>query len=526
MAEGSAIGSAPPRFGRLAEILEQEGSERSLVHECLELVRGETRARAVSAYVPGRGGYELVGSVGRIEDPLHRSEVPSRKGVWRIGGGFVVVHEAADEAISEELRLMLAAGLRLCRYRSRLQQRDFDAKYRGVELEVIYDVGTAVASTLDLEELAEEILLRAVSLLDARRGALYLRDEDSFELHRTIGGTAEQRVAVEDADEEHEYPLLLPGAEHALAVPIETDGVVKGLLVVGDKESRVGVGPFVDADRRSLAHFATQAAIALEQARLHREALEKERLEREMELASQIQRGILPPTLPVVEGFELLAWTRPALHVGGDYYDLIELSDDRLALVVADVSGKGVPAALLVSTVHAALRLLLAHDIEGPELCRQLNDHLLRFSASNKFVTLFLAELDPTTQTLRYVNAGHNPALLRVGSTNHWLEATGVPLGLLPDATFEQCELELFSGDLLCVYSDGVTEASSPEGEELGESGLISLFDDGPASLASLRDALDERLQELTDGLPQGDDQTVVMLRRLPAEPTQRAHAT
>lgn len=517
MVDTVAVDSTAARYRRLAELLEQEGSERTIVRESLELVRSEVGVRAVSAYVPGRTGYEMVGSVGRSDDPLHRDDPLSEEEAgYRIGEGFVVLHGAPDRReLSDEARLVLAAGLRLCRYRARLRDRDFDAKYRGVELEVMYDVGTAVASTLDLEELAEEILLRAVSLLDARRGALYLREGDLFRLHRTIGGDAEEEVAAEDAGAEREHASLLPGAEHVLGVPIDVDGRERGLLVVGDKESRVGIGPFAETDRRSLEHFATQAAIALEQARLHREALEKERLEREMELAAQIQRGILPASVPEIPGFDLLAWTRPARHVGGDYYDLIRLPDDRTAIVLADVSGKGVPAALLVSTVHAALRLLLEREPRLSALCELLNRHLLRFSAMNKFVTLFLAEVDPGSDRLRFVNAGHNPGIVaRDGDEIEWLDATGVPLGLLSDATWKERERDLAVGETVCLYSDGLTEATSPEDEELGARRLAELIRGEPCSLPEIRDSIQQTLREFTRGTPQGDDQTVVLLRR------------
>ena len=517
MSETVAVDPGSDRYRRLAELLEEEGSERTIVRESLELVRSEVGARAVSAYVPGRSGYEMVGSVGRNEDPLHRDEPLSEDEVGhRVGEGFVLIHGAPDRReLSDEARLVLAAGLRLCRYRARLRDRDFDAKYRGVELEVMYDVGTAVASTLDLEELAEEILLRAVSLLDARRGALYLRDEDLFRLHRTIGGSAVEGVPVGETEEERDASPLLPGAEHVLSVPIEVDRRTRGLLVVGDKESRVGIGPFAETDRRSLEHFATQAAIALEQARLHREALEKERLEREMELASQIQRGILPASVPEIPGFDLLAWTRPARHVGGDYYDFIRLPDDRTAIVLADVSGKGVPAALLVSTVHAALRLLLERELGLAPLCELLNRHLLRFSAMNKFVTLFLGEVDPRHRQLHFVNAGHNPALVAGGAAEvDWLDATGVPLGLLPEASWEEQERDVAPGETLCIYSDGVTEATSPEEEELGSGRLAELIRRDARTLPEIRDSIQKTLREFTRGSPQGDDQTVVLLRR------------
>ena len=147
---------------------------------------------------------------------------------------------------------------------------------------------------------------------------------------------------------------------------------------MGDKESRRGVGPFLASDRRTLSLFANQAALALENARLHLQALEKERLEREMHLAAEIQRQILPKGAPVVPGYELIGWYRPARQVGGDYYDLFRREDGRVGLVLGDVSGKGMPAALMVSTLHSALRLLLDQTGFGPLLLERLNRHIVR----------------------------------------------------------------------------------------------------------------------------------------------------
>src|SRR5258708_3191877 len=191
---------------------------------------------------------------------------------------------------------------------------------------------------------------------------------------------------------------LLPGARYLLGVPIDIDGSPRGLLAVGDKESRRGVGPFPPSDRRTLGLFANQAAIALENARLHLQALEKERLEREMQLAADIQRRILPRGAPEVPGYELLGWNRPARQIGGDYYDLFQRQDGRVGLVVGDVSGKGMPAALMVSTLHSALHLLLDQVGVGPALLEMLNRHVFESSAANKFITLLLAELEPPSR--------------------------------------------------------------------------------------------------------------------------------
>jgi len=424
------------------------------------------------------------------------------------------------------LALAVAAAAREVQLAHRLRVQDFEAKTRGVQIEALYDVGLAIASTLDFEKLCEEILMRAVSLADARRGALYLTAdaaEGKMRLVRDFGGDAAPTLDLND----HEVQELLasratpnccalPGAQHLIGVPILLDGEAKGVLVVGDKESRRGVGPFRSEDRRTLELLANQAAIALENAELHRQALEKERLEREVELASQIQRQILPTAAPHLAGYELIGWNRPARHVGGDYYDFVPLAGGVLALVVGDVSGKGVPAALLVSTLHSALRLLLEREPISPALCERLNRHILESSSANKFITLLLVELDAASGRLRYVNAGHNPAVVRrAGGSVELLPASGMPLGLIDGARFSVEELELEPGDLLCLYSDGITEAAGPDDVEFGTDRLAELLAAAPEeSLEAVVGRIDRAVVAFAANRPQGDDQTLVLLRR------------
>ena len=299
-------------------------------------------------------------------------------------------------------------------------------------------------------------------------------------------------------------------------MPIEVDSGPRGLIAVGDKESRRGVGPFLASDRRTLSLFANQAALALENARLHLQALEKERLEREMQLAAEIQRQILPKGAPVVPGFQLAGWYRPARQVGGDYYDLFPLRDGRIGLVLGDVSGKGMPAALMVSTLHSALRLLLDQAAFGPALLEKLNRHISESSAANKFITMLLVELDPLSGVLHYMNAGHNPGiLLRGDGAVEQLGAGGLPLGLLPEARFQSRALTLEPRDLFCIYSDGITEAESPSEEEFGMGRLIELLREGQdRPLPELIEAIPQAVGEFSQGRPQGDDQTLVLLRR------------
>jgi phosphoserine phosphatase RsbU/P len=514
----------------LALCHEEAAGERPLLERLLELWRRAHGAGEAALYLDEGEVFEqevaasaAAGAV--LPARFDRSAPPAGAARLRLPGGCLLFlpPPGAHAAGADPLTLLLAAALKNCRLKRELKEQQFQVNYRVVELEALYDVGLAVAATLDLDRLSEEILLRAVSLLDARRGALYVIEDGRYRLERTFGGAAAPALAVDDPDLvaflvggcEEAPDHLLPGARYLLGVPIEIESTPRGLLAVGDKESRRGVGPFLPADRRTLALFANQAAIALENARLHLQALEKERLEREMDLAAEIQRQILPKGSPEVPGFHLVGWNRPARQVGGDYYDLLALPSGRVALVVGDVSGKGMPAALMVSTLHSALRLLLDQAGFGPDLLERLNRHILESSAANKFITLLLAELDPQSGDLRYLNAGHNPGLLLRRDGVDELGAGGLPLGLLPGSRFQARAVSLSPGDLLCLYSDGITECESPGGEEFGAARLLAL-------LAEHRDRpLQQLLEEIQDatgrhsqGLPQGDDQTVILLRR------------
>lgn len=450
---------------------------------------------------------------------LRRLELPGVVALYDAGTGEV---EAAGDLEADLLPIL--AGVRISQLKQQIKRQSFQAMFRGVELEALYEVGLAIASTLDLEQLGEEVLVRALLLLDARRGALYLLDpSDVYRRTSQMGGEARAELERSAVDEEALRAGdggvpddLLPGARHLLAAPVELDGDARGLLVVADKESRKGVGPFPPNDRRTLSLFANQAAIALENAKLHRYALEKERLEREMELAAEIQQQILPDTMPEIPGHEVLGWNRPARQVGGDYFGFQTLDDGRRCLVVGDVTGKGMPASLLVSTLHSALRVLLDRTEVGPALVERLNRHICESSGANKFITLILAILVPETSELAYINAGHNPGVVlgTDGSLRH-LDSSGLPLGLMPSGSYDAETLQLDAGDLVCLYSDGITECEAPDEEQYGLDRLVDLLRehrDDP--LDEILAAIDRAMLAWADGQPQGDDQTVVLLRR------------
>ncbi len=538
--KGSATSVDPAAgpWAELADLCRDADNDRPLLQRLLELWCGASGARGAGLYLERAGRLELDLAWGEapLPDALDGETPPAGGALVPLGAGaFAVTTAGGDPATPPDLSpdlpapllSLLALAARNGQLRQRLKEQSFQVNFRGVELEALYDVGLAVAGTLDLDQLSEEILLRAVSLLDARRGALYLlgsgAESGFYGAARTFGGEAGASFAVDDpglqaflAGGQTAPAAILPGARHLLGVAIEIEGSPRGLLAVADKESRRGVGPFPAGDRRTLALFANQAAIALENARLHRQALEKERLERELDLAAEIQRQILPRALPDVDGYELVGWNRPARQVGGDYYDLRRIGDARLSLVVGDVSGKGMPAALMVSTLHSALRLLQGRSGLAPEFLEDLNGHILESGAAKKFITLLAAELEPASGRLTYLNAGHNPGLLmRSDGGVEELRASGLPLGLLPGIRYAAREAEVGRGDLLCMYTDGITEAENPADEEFGLARLVAcLAAHRELPLGEVVAAIDEATTRFAEGLPQRDDQTVILLRR------------
>ena len=216
-----------------------------------------------------------------------------------------------------------------------------------------------------------------------------------------------------------------------------------------------------------------------------------------------------------MNGILIAAGNRPTRQVGGDFYDVYPLPDGRVAFCVADVSGKGMPAALLVSTVHACIHLLVeagASDLTG--LVARMNHHLARFSVTRKFVTLFLAVFDPSDRSLRYVNAGHNPGIWLSKAGVTLLPSGGVPVGMFASAPQVESRVELAPGDLVVLYSDGITEAADAKDEEFGMERLTGLLEAGRALPPNvLKDRIFAAVESFTRGVAQYDDQTVLVAR-------------
>jgi serine phosphatase RsbU (regulator of sigma subunit)/predicted ester cyclase len=251
--------------------------------------------------------------------------------------------------------------------------------------------------------------------------------------------------------------------------------------------------------------------------RLEQEERERERIDQELQVARRIQHASLPEEVPTLEGWQISPFYRPAREVGGDFYDFHFLSEGRLGLVVGDATGKGVPAALVMSTTLGMLQLA-ARALDSPspgEVLEQVNETLLARIPSNMFVTCFYAILEPKSGTLSYANAGHDlPYLWRAGAAEE-LRARGMPLGLMPGMHYEEKEIVLQKGDSTLLYTDGLVEAHDPKGEMFGFPRLRALVSEHAEEERSLQETLLEELYSFVgEGWEQEDDITLVTLRR------------
>ena len=405
---------------------------------------------------------------------------------------------------------------------------------------LLNEVHHALGRSLTLDELLKLILDRAFDHLHPDRGAILLKDAAVESGYRPAarradqGGTEElafsrsltREVAEKgmaaivfdvQADERFSaaQSMLLSGIRSLIAAPLLDPEGTLGLIVL---ESRAGVRQFADEDLELLVSLAAVAALHLRNLALAMEAAERRRLEEELALARRIQVALLPDHLPEIAGWDLYGGNIPSRGVSGDYYEVVERSGGReCVFMMADVSGKGMAASLLTVSLQALSIGPIEDGMPPEEICTRLSRLLYRRTPPEKYATAFLGALETASGRLRYTNAGHNPPLvLRAAGAAEELEATGVPIGLLPQAVYAAGETVLAPGDVLVLYTDGLVEANDPEGNEYGLERLKEVCRCGRGeSSAALAKLIARDLEDFARGVPFADDRTLVLARRL-----------
>lgn len=366
------------------------------------------------------------------------------------------------------------------------------------QMEALLESTRLINSTLNLDELLKIIVEVINRNLNADRTTLFLVDKEKGEIwskvllgdeslfiRQAIGKGISGHVAktgeiinIPDAYQDARFNPEVDKksgyrTRSILCAPVlDKSGEIIGVIQTLNKEQ----GEFNTYDIRFLQALAVHIAVAIENARLYQEALERKKLENEISLAGEINKYLLPQQIPQIPGYEIFSFHQPSKYIGGDYFDFFRYPD-HLMFVLADVSGKGVPAALLMANLQAAFHTLCSEEISCKTLIKKINSHFNLFTAPDKYATLFFGRLDLKTHELEYINCGHIPPMLFIYGSNSnkitYLEKGGVPLGFLEDFDFESGKVAFEPESFLIICSDGITEAMNKEGEMFGGDRIV-----------------------------------------------------
>jgi len=304
--------------------------------------------------------------------------------------------------------------------------------------------------------------------------------------------------------------LINIGAEVVIPIPLQGDA--HGILVLGERVSRTG---YSDSEVNFLSSLCNLAAMAIDNARLFEESLAKQRLEEELSLAHTIQENLLPRKMPEFAGCDVRTFHIPTKQVGGDYFDVIKLGENLLCLAIADVSGKGFPAALLMANLQSAFHALISAGTRLVEICERLNNIVYENTDFDKFITFFAAIYDSRDGTLLYVNAGHNyPFLIKSGGGVVRLDKGGLMLGVLTDVKYETGEEKIGDGDALYLFTDGVNEALNSKAEQFTEEKLEKVLTmNSTKTAAEILETVNNEIASFVDGAAQSDDITQLCVK-------------
>jgi len=404
------------------------------------------------------------------------------------------------------------------------------------QLKVLYDVHHTLDEATTAEELLDLVLERVFVHLRPQHGAIFLKDEDDLvraTSRSQVAGTDEfpestslasevigkgLAAVVHDTSTDDRFAaaesLLDAGVRTLVAAPLLTPEGAIGMIVLS---STLAGRLFGESDMELLTVVASATGLRLRNLALAEEAAERRRFEQEVAVARRIQVALLPAETPQVAGLEVYGGNIPSRGVSGDYYQVVERPEtNEVAVIIADVSGKGIGASLLTAYVDALVNAYLGENLEPAEIFNRISPQMNAKTPVESFATAFLGIFSVDTGKLRYASAGHDPTLLvRSDDDVELLMPTGMPLGLMPEAVYTSTETSLEVGDSLVLYTDGITEAANPEQEEFGRERLIEVCgehrSEPPKELAR---SIEKVVDTFVDGVPYHDDRTLVIVRR------------
>ena len=455
-----------------------------------------------SAAAAAEAGLAMVFPIGDASDPAGLLALsPSKRG-------------ALDESESEFLEALLglaASSIENARAHEEVlvTNRALDQKVQ--ELRTLLDLGRGLASTIDVDELARILLLTLSGRFAVRRHALFTWKPGQPPIQRVKGLEDLDPAALQLESQ------VLDGAalrEGMLLLPIRASGEAQGVVVLGPRALNLS---YSESDLDFAQGLMAQAAVAFENAWHFRDSLYRQQIEQELALAASIQKDLFPKRLPDLTSTFMAARNRQARQVGGDYYDVLHAGPDVSLLCVADISGKGVAASLLMANLQATLRALLSAGPPIVELASKTSDLLYASTPASKYATAFFMQYQPQSGACEYVNGGHNEGIvLRASGEVELLNATGMPVGLLPNRTYDAGALRLDPGDVLLLYTDGVTEADNLAEEEFGlDRAIECLKAHRGEAPETILDRLFEAIDAFAGGAPQHDDITALVLKRM-----------
>lgn len=409
-----------------------------------------------------------------------------------------------------------------------------DAK-SNLYLSTIYEVSNLVNAEHDLKQLFETIMDKIMQVFEPDRGFLVMQSEDgSLNVaveknyqggeaklsHTILKKTIKEGISVLSANAMLDdrftggMSIVSQQIKSVMSVPLESSKKILGAIYV---DSLGSSNCFKKMNLDLLTAIGKQAGVAVERAMLFEHFMEKEKIQQALEIAQNIQKSLLPSSVPDDVEFDMVGWNLTCDETGGDYYDFFKLPGNKLGITIGDVTGHGVGAALLMATARAFLKALVMKSNSITNMMDELNTLLERDMEDDKFMTLFYGEIDTQKLTLRYANAGHDAPLLYRKKQDQFeeLEGTGIPLGMMDDFEYEEGEvIQIQAGDILVLSTDGITESMNPQGEQFGTERLLEVIKNGANKSANqiIKDCYD-RVQKFCQGTPQRDDLTLVIVK-------------